>query len=274
MNAGASAAKGDATVPDAKRITLVLPYYNEADFILPTLESIAAQDTRDFRLVIVNNRSTDASPAMVEAFLAASDIDYTHVEEDTPGVVPALMRGIALATGDFIGFLNADTIYPPHYVTRALALFDAHPAATSVMAIDLYAPPDSAEGQRRLNRVLFASRIMPKKCHAGTYAQSWRLAPFRAAGGFDSAIWPYVLEDHEIMVRMMDQGPSIYDAGHYCFPSTRRTNSGSVSWNGWEKIAYGLLPARAMPWFFYRHLAGKFRRRNMMSAALRNRSWE
>ncbi len=257
-----------------KRITLVLPYYNEAAYITPTLEAIAAQDTRDFRLIIVNNRSNDASPAMVETFLSASDIDYQHVEEDTPGVVPALMRGIALAQGEFIGFLNADTIYPPHYVSHCLALFDANPAATSVMAIDLYAPYGSVQARKRLRRVRFASRIMPKKCHAGTYAQSWRLDLFRAAGAFDSALWPYVLEDHEIMVRMMDKGPSIYDSHHFCFPSPRRTNSTAVSWNGWEKIAYGLLPSRAMPWFFYRHLAGKFARRKMMSEALRNRSWE
>ncbi len=257
-----------------KRIALVLPYYNEEKFILPTLRAIAAQDTRNFRLIIVNNRSSDASPALVEKFLAGSDIDYTHVEEDTPGVVPALMRGIALAQGEFIGFLNADTIYPPHYVSHCLALFDANPTATSVMAIDLYGPPDSTKARRRLRRVCFASRIMPKKCHAGTYAQAWRLDMFRAAGGFDSAIWPYVLEDHEIMVRMMDKGPSIYSPTHYCFPSARRTNATAVSWNGWEKIAYGLLPARAMPWFFYRHLAGKFARRKMLSAALRNRTWE
>ena len=257
-----------------KRITLVLPYYNEEKYILPTLQAIAAQTTRDFRLVIVNNRSDDGSPALVERFLAASDIDYLHVAEDTPGVVPALMKGIALAQGELIGFLNADTIYPPHYVSNCLALFDANPTATSVMAIDLYGPQDSAEAKQRLRRVLFASRIMPKKCHAGTYAQAWRLDLFRAAGGFDSAIWPYVLEDHEIMVRMMHQGRSIYSPTHYCFPSPRRTNSNAVSWNGWEKIAYGLLPARAMSWFFYSHLAGKFSRRKMLSEALRNRSWE
>lgn len=257
-----------------KRIALVLPYYNEEHFILPTLAAIAAQDTRDFRLIIVNNRSNDGSPPLVDAFLAASDIDYLHVEEGVPGVVPALMKGIALATGEFIGFLNADTVYPPHYVSRCLALFDANPTASSVMAIDLYDQAHSPAARKRLKRVLFASRVLPKKCHAGTYAQCWRLAPFVAAGAFDSAIWPYVLEDHEIMVRMMDKGPSIYDAGHYCFPSTRRTNAVAVSWNGWEKIVYGLLPARAMPWFFYTHLAGRFKRRKMMSEALRNRSWE
>jgi len=261
-------------VSEAKRITLVLPYYNEQDYILPTLRSIAAQDSRDFRLVIVNNRSDDASPALVSEFLAGCDFEHDHITEDTPGVVPALMAGIARASGDFIGFLNADTIYPPHYVSRVLALFDAHPAATSVMAIDLYDAPDSPAGRTRLARVKLASVLMPKKCHAGTYAQAWRLAPFRAAGGFDSAIWPWVLEDHEIMVRMMDRGPSVYHTGHYCHPSPRRTNSGAVSWNRWEKIAYGLLPARAMRWFFHDYLAGKFARRKMVSAALRNRSWE
>lgn len=256
------------------RITLVLPYYNEEAFILPTLAAIAAQDTRDFRLVIVNNRSTDGSPALVADFLATCDFAHAHVAEDVPGVVPALMAGIAQADGAFIAFLNADTIYPPHYVRTMLALFDANPAACGVMAIDLYAPADSAEGRARLRRVMLASRLMPKKSHAGTYAQGWRLAPFRAVGGFDSAIWPWVLEDHEIMVRMMDKGPVVYDPRLYCFPSTRRTNSTAVSWNGWEKIAYGLLPARTMPWFFYSHLAAKFARRRMVSAALRNRNWQ
>lgn len=259
------------------QITLVLPYYNEEHFILPTLQALAAQDSREFRLVIVNNASTDGSPALVSDFLASCDFAHAHVEEATPGVVSALMRGIAEAKDSgapYIGFLNADVIYPPHYVSTCLRLFAANPAATSVMSIDLYAPADSDAGKAQLKRVMLASRLLPRKCHAGTYAQAWRLAPFVEAGGFDTAIWPYVLEDHEIMVRMMHRGPSIYDPGHYCFPSTRRTNSTSVSWNGPEKIAYGLLPSWLMPWFFYRHLAGKFRRRNMMSAALRQRTWE
>ena len=257
-----------------KRIALVLPYYNEERFIRAMLESLAAQDTRDFHLIIVNNRSDDGSPALVEAFLAASDMSYSHVEEHTPGVVPALMKGIALAEGDCIGFLNADTIYPRHYVSRALALFDANPAAVGVMAIDLYAPADSARGRVRVWRVLLASRLMPKKSHAGTYAQCWRLAPFRQNGGFDSAIWPFVLEDHEIMVRMMGAGSVIYAADFFCHPSTRRADSGAVGWNGGEKIMYGLLPARMMPWFFYRYLAGRFARSKLLSEALRNRDWE
>jgi len=251
-----------------------MPYYNEARFIPATLESIAAQDTRDFRLIMVNNRSDDASPAMVEAFLAASGLDYLHVEEPEPGIVSALMKGLSLASGELFGILNADVIYPPGYVSQCLALFDANPSASSVMAIDLYHPPESSAARMRLWRVMLAARLLPRKCHAGSYAQAWRIAPLRKAGGFDRAIWPYVLEDHEIMVRMMHSGRSIYSTRHYCFPSTRRTNSRAVSWNRWEKVAYGLLPSRLMPWFFYRYLAAQFARRKMVSAALRNRNWE
>lgn len=258
----------------SKRITLVLPYYNEEAFILPTLEAIAAQNCRDFRLIVVNNRSTDGSPALVDRFLAASDLDYAHVEEPEPGLVCALKKGVALADGELLGILNADVIYPPHYVARCLALFDANPRAMSVMAIDIYDRPGSAAARKRLWLRILASRVMPRKCHTGSFGQVWRLAPLREAGGFDRAIWPYVLEDHEIMVRMMNKGSSVYSPAHYCFPSQRRTNTANVSWNGWEKLAYGLLPAPLMPWFFHRYLAGKFARRSLQSEALRNRNWE
>ncbi len=266
---------GGTDLPDtAPRLTIVLPYYNEEAFIGATLQSLIAQTSRDFRLVVVNNRSSDGSPALVESLLADSGLAYAHVLEETPGFLPALVRGIAEADSELLAVANADVIYPPHYVATILRLFDANPRATSVMAIDLYDPEGTELADKRKQQVLGAARFLPKKCHAGSYAQAYRMDAYRSCGGFDPAIWPYVLEDHEIMARLMRTGPSVYDRQHYCHPSPRRTNTAQVSWNQLEKILYGLVPFPLLGWFFHGFLAPRFARRKLMNAALRQRSWD
>ncbi|MFX9181117.1 glycosyltransferase family A protein, partial [Acinetobacter baumannii] len=84
--------------------------------------SLIAQTSRDFRLVIVNNRSTDGSPALVAGLLAESGLRHAHVFEDVPGFLPALVRGIAEADSELLAVANADVIYPPHYVATILRL--------------------------------------------------------------------------------------------------------------------------------------------------------
>lgn len=256
------------------RLTMVLPYYNEEGFISATLESLLAQSCRDFVLVIVDNRSTDGTHALVERMLAPSHLEYRHVREEMPGFLPALVRGIEEVETEFFAIANADVIYPAGYVAKVLELFDTNPRATTVMAIDLYAPAESAEARARIARVLRAARWLPRKCHSGSYAQAYRTAAYRTTGGFDPAIWPYVLEDHEIMERMMRTGPSVYSPDHFCHPSPRRTNTGAVSWNGLEKVLYGVIPFPFLRWFFHGFLAPRFARRKLMNAALRKRSWE
>ncbi|MFK5047657.1 hypothetical protein ACI4CD_28530, partial [Klebsiella pneumoniae] len=87
------------------------------------------------------------------------------------------------------------------------------------MAIDLYDPDGTELATKRKQQVLGAARLLPRKCHAGSYAQAYRMDAYRRCGGFDPAIWPYVLEDHEIMARLMRTGPSVYHADHWCHPS-------------------------------------------------------
>lgn len=260
--------------PETPLITLVLPYFNEAGWIGTTLQSLAWQSDRRFRLVLIDNASTDASRAEAEAACARmTDVDVRHIRVETLGKTHALAAGTADLDTPFVATIDADTIYPKDYVARILRLFAANPKASAVMAIDLAAPVDAPQSRRRVRMIMRKVRYFPRKCYAGGYAQAYRSDALARAGGFSPAIWPYTLEDHEITARVFRFGPSVYAAEHVCFPSDRRSDRRSVDWTWGERLLYKLSPAFLAGAFFHWFLASRLRMRRAFSAELRHKSW-
>jgi glycosyltransferase involved in cell wall biosynthesis len=255
-------------------LTIIIPFFNEEGWIGKTVASLAAQRDQRFQLLLVDNGSTDGG--VIEARIAGASLGgrFRITSCATPGKTHAMQHGVAMVETPYVSICDADTIYPEHYAERVITLFEAAPNAAAVMAIDLYCAPDSPAAQKRSAFVLRKSRRFAAKCHAGGYAQSFRTEALRAAGGFDTAIWPYVLEDHEIMHRVHRHGPSIYHADHYCFPSERRTSRDSVSWNRLERLMYRYMPNAGMDWFLYSFLAARFTKRKTMATALREKQWQ
>ncbi len=255
-------------------ITILLPFFNEEGWIGTTLDSLAAQSDRRFCLLLLDNGSTDRGREEARRHLAAlADITADILSVPTPGKVNALAAGLALVRTPFVAICDADTTYPPDYVANCLAMFTAHPEAAAVMAIDLYHPAHSQAATRRIDRILRKVRRFRNQCHAGGYGQSYRTEVLVAAGGFDLRRWPFVLEDHEIVHRVMRFGTVIYDPGHHCFPSQRRSDRRRVSWTWWERFLYRHMPRERMDWFFYDFLGRRLARRNAYSTALRAKDW-
>lgn len=251
------------------RLTLVLPYYNEAGYIAATLESLAAQTERGFRVIAVDNASTDAGPQIARETAARFPwLDVAFLHEPRAGKIHALRRGTAAAGTELVGTLDADTIYPPEYVARVFASFERRPGAACVLAF-------AAEGRPKPSRSLaLQARLLPGKCHSGGCGQTFRREVLEAVGGFDAERWGWVLEDHEIIHRASRHGPLVYDPAHLCFPSDRRSDRSGCSWTLAERVAYKLLPGAAMDWFFYRFLASRFAARGLGNVRLRDQAWQ
>lgn len=90
------------------RITVVTPCFNSAATLPATLASVAAQDYSDIEHVVVDGGSTDATLAI----LAAAE-GVTYISESDRGRADAANKGVRLASGEVIGFLNADDTYQP-----------------------------------------------------------------------------------------------------------------------------------------------------------------
>ncbi|AMK22374.1 MULTISPECIES: glycosyltransferase [unclassified Sphingobium] len=254
-------------------LTIILPFFNEEGWIGTTIDSLAAQSDQRFRLLLIDNGSTDSGTAEAAIHAAPLGQRATILPCPTPGKIHAMAMGLSWVDTPLVAICDADTHYPPDYVKRVIALFDSDPRAAAVMAIDLYAPQDTADSQQRIAFILRKSRRFAAKCHAGGYAQAFRASALRAAGGFDATRWPYVLEDHEIVHRVMAHGRTVYHPGHVCFPSDRRASRKAVSWTRGERLLYRYAPRAAMNWYFYRFLGRRLAARNSLGIALRRKDW-
>ncbi|MGN5373637.1 glycosyltransferase family 2 protein [Sphingomonas hankookensis] len=251
------------------RWTFVIAYYNEADFLPATLAALAAQ-TVPFRLVLVDNGSTDGSDAIARDF-AAPGVEVVHLSEARPGKIHALETAMAHLTTEFSAFGDADTYYPPHYLAEAQRAFDADPRTVAVMALGV-----DASGQR-LRRALYAgivTKILSKQTHTGGYGQAFRTSALVKAGGFSEQLWPYVLLDHEIMQRVAKLGRVVYPFDFWAKPSPRRSDRRRVRWTLAERILYHATPFAAKDWYFHRFLGPRLKARGITHLNLRDKPWE
>jgi glycosyltransferase involved in cell wall biosynthesis len=95
-------------VPDLPSITVITPSFNAADTIQATLDSVRAQDYPKLEHLVVDGGSTDGT---VDILRAAPRIRF--VSEPDRGLSHALNKGIAMASGEVVGELNADDVYEP-----------------------------------------------------------------------------------------------------------------------------------------------------------------
>lgn len=254
-------------------LTIILPFFNEQGWVGHTVASLAAQSDQRFKLILVDNGSTDNGAE--EAALTAKALGEraSLLSCPAPGKIEALAVGLAQVETTLVATCDADTFYPPDYVRNILDLFGDEPQVAAVIAIDLYKAFEDRKSKRRGATILHKSRRFPHKCHAGGCGQAFRTDALRAAGGFDAARWPYVLEDHEIIHRVMCHGEVRYHADHVCYPSDRRASRKGLSWTRTERLLYRYLPRAAMDWYFYSFLGRRLAARNCMAIALRQRDW-
>lgn len=106
------------------RLSIVIPACNEAEQIESAVASLLRQDYPDFEIILIDDRSTDGTGAIVDR-LAAGDrriraLHVTALAEGWLGKVHALARGVEVATGDWLLFTDADVHFAPATLSRAV----------------------------------------------------------------------------------------------------------------------------------------------------------
>jgi glycosyltransferase involved in cell wall biosynthesis len=125
----------DISFPDSLRgdgqlVSVVVPTYDDSEYVGGALESIAAQTHDNVETVVV-----DSSGVEWLRDLAAGVEGFEYVFQEPRGLGAARNRGLDLATGDVIGFLDADDRWVPEKLDRQLAALDSD---TAVVYSDVY----------------------------------------------------------------------------------------------------------------------------------------
>lgn len=256
--------------------TVVIPYFDEEDFLPTTLESLKRQSLKDFKLILVNNGSTDRSEEICRDLMTnVRKIDTQFVDEPNPGQVHALQAGIALVDTEYVAICDADTFYPRNYLKKANKLFETSSRAiVAVIAVSVKGDGNSLSGEFQRAKTALVARVLRGQAHAGGHAHCFKTDVLRLAGGYSKELWPYVLKDHELMNRIFKFGRSRYSYDFWCSTSERREDRLNVRWTLSERLLYHVTPYALKDWFFYSFLKRRFEGRQLNELKLRDRSWE
>ncbi len=181
-------------------VSVVLPVYNGALYLRAALDSMWAQTFTDFELIVVDDGSTDTTPAIL-AECADPRLVVQRMETNT-GLPAALNRGLAAARGTYIARMDADDVSLPERLARQVAYLQAHPAldvlgtgytaiTTDGQPLFTHQPPPT-HGQIAWNLLFFnpVTLIMARR------------DVLVAAGGY-SVDFP-VAQDYELWTRLID----------------------------------------------------------------------
>lgn len=136
---------------DAQRalVSVVMPTYNCAAFIEESIRSVQAQTHAAWELVIVDDCSTDDTADVVGRIAAEDPRVCYHVLESNSGAAVARTRGMELATGQYIAFLDSDDLWRPEKLDRQIAFLNRTGGTIVCTAYD-----QIDEGGQPMGRVL------------------------------------------------------------------------------------------------------------------------
>jgi glycosyltransferase involved in cell wall biosynthesis len=209
-------------------VSVVIPAYNAAETIAGTIASVQAQTHPDWEIVAVEDGSTDATAAVLQG-LAATDARIRVVRQANQGQAIARNKGMALARGEYVAFLDADDCWTPDKLARQLAALAAHPDAAAAYSWTDYVS-ETGEFLHQGSYLAPATRVLETLLVVNFIENGSNLVVRRSAiatvGEFDPDLVPS--EDWDYWLRLAARFPlvavPVVGVRYRVVPSSQSTN--------------------------------------------------
>lgn len=196
------------------KLSIVTPTLNRRDYLARTGESILSQaGAFGLEWVVTDGGSTDGSIDWL-ADIAARDPRVRYVSEADRGQSDAINKGLAMATGDVVAWLNADDLYAGGALAAVAAAFAARPDAQWL--VGRYEVIDAADRPIRRSIVRYKERRLARRpARAALLRENvipqpavfWRRSFGRQVGPLDESLhWTM---DYDLWLRMAKLSPPL-----------------------------------------------------------------
>lgn len=192
------------------QVSVVIPTFNRVEALLRALDSVLRQTVPVKEIWVIDDASTDAVEPAVRALAASSGegrISYHRMEVNV-GQGACRNRGMRLASGEWVAFLDDDDWWLPNHVEelQKAAIEGTH----AVISLAEIRPEGSAHGTKTWGPTPFqmqqAARMLFQVNYVLPSASMFRRAPLLALGGIDEAPELRRAEDWDLALRGMEAG--------------------------------------------------------------------
>ena len=181
------------------KVSLITVCYNAGPVLAETLDSVLAQSHKDIEMIVVDGASTDGTVDILARY--SERLDHCISEPDK-GIYDAMNKGLKLATGDVIGFVNAgDLLMTPEVILQVVAAFEGAPVDAVYGDIIMVDENDITQVKRTwrsggYDRERFRQGWMPP--HIATFI---RKSVYDTYGHFNTDL--RIAADYEILFRFL-----------------------------------------------------------------------
>ncbi len=182
-----------------KRLTVVIPHFNQKDFLPRAVASALHGEAGEIEIIIVDDGSTDGSGPTLAALEAVNPLVTVIRSKTNQGAPAALNLGLAAARGRYVTFLGADDLVLPNLYAPLSRALDGRPtAALGCSQLAIFGSDGSIRGVRPITPPSFRTEYFDPKaiCRLIEKTDHWiasttavfRTNLLRAAGGFDPTL--------------------------------------------------------------------------------------
>ena len=185
------------------QVSVIIPTYNRGWTIGESVDSVLAQDYRDFELIVVDDGSTDNTPQVLDAYRGAIKV----FRQENKGVSAARNRGISEASGRFIAFLDSDDLWLPQKLSRQVEFFNTTPDALICQTEEVWIRSGVRVNPKKRHKKPSGMIFEPSLalCLVSPSAVMIRRSLLEIVGNFDEAL--PACEDYDLWLRISCRFP-------------------------------------------------------------------
>jgi len=210
------------------KVSVVIPCYNQGQWLWETIESVLAQDMDDYEVIVVNDGSSDpVTNRIVEEIEHAKVLT---VKTENQGLSAARNEGIKRARGDYILPLDSDDRIHPAYLRKAAEVLDKQKAVGIVYCkAELFG---EEQGLWDLEPYSFPGILLSPQIFA---ASMFRKQDWERVGGYSTEMI-YGWEDYDFWLSLIKEGVQVHQLGEVLF--YYRKTAGSMAGLDRKRMLY------------------------------------
>ena len=198
---------------ECPKISVVVPVYNRAELVVPTLKSIEVQTARGLEIILIDNNSTDGTYEVLSLWSKQNSRPGFEIVVGRcikPGASAARNAGLALARSEWVMFFDSDDIMPPDHLEKVMSWI-ASLSDADIIGWDVTLR--RGDGVEKLNRFFGHDMQWNSLFHGAMATLRWcaRTSLVRDAGGWNESVGYW--DDIELGARLLARKPRIHYAG-------------------------------------------------------------